>query len=181
MSKTCQIILSGVGGQGLVSSGTILGESATIYEDKNATLVTSYGVETRGTFTKSDVIISDGDISYPEVSKPDIVLALAQVAYDKYVSELDEDSILVYDCSLIKDTKESKGKQFGYPINDIALELGNVAVANVIAVGIIIQKTGILKKESIIEAIKDRFASKPKVIDLNIEALERGIKIGMEA
>lgn len=180
MSKTCQIILSGVGGQGLVSSGTILGESATIYEGKNATLVSSYGVETRGTFTKSDVIISDGDISYPEVSKPDIVLALAQVAYDKYAADLSEDAVLIYDNSLISDTKESKGKQFGYPINDIALKLGNIAVANIIAVGIIIQKTGILKEESVIEAIKDKFAHKPKVIDLNIEALRKGIEIGME-
>ncbi len=48
MSNTCQIILSGIGGQGLVSGGTILGESATIYEGKNATLTSSYGVETRG-------------------------------------------------------------------------------------------------------------------------------------
>lgn len=170
--------MSGIGGQGLIVCGTILSKAATIYEGRNATLTSSYGVETRGTFTKSDVVISDDTINYPEVVKSDIVLSLAPVAYDEYVSKLDEDSILVYDSSLVKDIKESEAKQYGYPITDIALELGNVKTANIIAIGIIIKKTGVVSIEAVIKVIKDQFAGKPqKVIDLNIKALNMGLEL----
>ena len=84
MKGTWEIVLSGVGGQGLLSIGNLLGEAASIFGGKKATMTASYGVETRGTFTKSDVIISDEEIDFPEVLNPDIVLCLAQVSYDRY-------------------------------------------------------------------------------------------------
>ena len=82
MKGTWEIVLSGVGGQGLLSIGNLLGEAASIFGGKKATMTASYGVETRGTFTKSDVIISDEEIDFPEVLNPDIVLCLAQMSYD---------------------------------------------------------------------------------------------------
>lgn len=80
MKGTWEIVLSGVGGQGLLSIGNLLGEAASIFGGKKATMTASYGVETRGTFTKSDVIISNEEIDFPEVLNPDIVLCLAQVS-----------------------------------------------------------------------------------------------------
>ena len=81
-----EIVLSGVGGQGVVSVGEVMGLAASLYEENlNATMSASYGSEARGTFTKTDVIISDGEIGYPNVASPDIILCLAQVAYDRYV------------------------------------------------------------------------------------------------
>lgn len=177
MKDRWEIILSGIGGQGLIVSGAILGEAATIYEGKNATLTSSYGVETRGTFTKSDVIISRSEIYFPEVMKEDVVLALAPVAYDKYVETLDQDAILVYDSSLILEAKESSAKQFGYPITGIARDLGNPAAANVLALGIIVSKTGVVSPGAVLKAIKERFAGKPRAIELNIAAFTRGLEI----
>lgn len=180
MIKQKEIILSGIGGQGLILSGTLLGEAATIHEGKNATLTSTYGVETRGTFTKSDIIISDSEIYFPEVINPDIILAIAQVAYDKYATTVDENTVLIYDNGLVKSTEECNGQQFGYSITEIARELGNEKSANIIALGIIIGKTGVLKKESVIEALKKQFFGKEKVIDLNVKALEKGIKLSEE-
>lgn len=177
MRDRWEIILSGVGGQGLIVSGSILGEAATIYENKNATLTSSYGTETRGTFTKSDIIISDGDIYYPEVMKEDTVLALAQVAYNRYVGNLDEEAMLIYDSGLVEEVKESKAKQFGFPITDIARELGNSAVANIVALGIIVRLTGVVSPKAVIKAIEDRFAKKPKVVELNVKAFNRGMEL----
>ena len=77
-----EIVLSGVGGQGVVSVGEVMGLAASLYEENlNATMSASYGSEARGTFTKTDVIISDGEIGYPNVASPDIILCLAQVAF----------------------------------------------------------------------------------------------------
>jgi 2-oxoglutarate ferredoxin oxidoreductase subunit gamma len=172
------IILSGVGGQGLITSGSILGEAAVIHEGLNASLTSSYGVETRGTFTKSDVIISSEDIYYPEVVDCHVILALAPVAYNKYVSSLIGDTILIYDSSIIEEAKAPGGKQYGYPITDLALEMGSDKVANIIALGIIIKKTGMLSKESVIKVLEDKFHGKDKVLKLNIKAFEKGLEIG---
>lgn len=177
MKDKWEIILSGVGGQGLIVSGTILGEAATVYEDINATLTSSYGVEARGTFVKSDLIISKREIFYPEVIREDIVVALAPVAYNKYVSNLDESSILIYDRELVEDVKVSKAKQEGYPITKVAAQLGNPAIANIIAIGIIVKITGIVNPESVIKAIKKRFGSKPGALKLNIEAFYKGLEM----
>lgn len=177
MKYKWQLILSGVGGQGLIACGGLIAEAAILYESKYATLSSSYGVETRGTFTKSDVIISNKEIYYPEVMKEDIVLSLAQVAYDRYVSKVDSDARLVYDNSLIAEPKESKAKQYGFPFTDLARELGNTTVANVIALGTIIKLTGILTEESLLNAIEDAYKEKPKVMELNIKAFKKGVEI----
>ncbi|WP_411681563.1 2-oxoacid:acceptor oxidoreductase family protein [Clostridium thailandense] len=177
MGHRYEIILSGVGGQGLITSGSILGQAAVIHENMNASLTSSYGVETRGTFTKSDVIISEDQIYYPEVLKADIILALAPVAYNKYVSTLNKDTILIYDSSLVSEIKKPQGKQYGYPITEVALELGSEKVTNIIAIGIIVRKTGVLERKSVIEVLKDKFSKKEKIQKLNILAFEKGFEM----
>jgi len=172
-----QIILSGVGGQGLIACGSLLAEAAIIYEGRYATLSSSYGVETRGTFTKSDVIISGKEIFYPEVMKEDMVLSLAQVAYDRYVNKIDSDACLIYDSGLVTRIRESKAKQYGFPFTDLARELGNITVANVIAIGTIIKLSSILSQESVLNAIKDKYKEKTKVMEFNTTALKKGLEI----
>ena len=177
MKNKWQVILSGVGGQGLIACGSLMAQAAILYEDKYATLSSSYGVETRGTFTKSDVIISDKEIYYTEVVKEDVVLSLAQVAYDRYVSNIGDEACLIYDDGIITEIKESKAKQIGFPFTDIARDLGNVAVANIIALGVIVKITGILKEESVISAISDVFQENPKAMELNLKAFRKGIEL----
>lgn len=177
MKNKYQIVLSGVGGQGLISCGGLIAEAAIVYENMYATLSSSYGVETRGTFTKSDIIISNKEIYYPEVMKEDIVLSLAPVAYDRYVGKIGSDAILVYDSGLIVEEKESKAKQYGFPFTDLARELGSVTTANVIALGAIIKLTKVLKEESVLMAIKDIYSEKPHVIEFNTKAFHKGLEL----
>jgi len=172
-----QIILSGVGGQGLISCGEIIAEAAVIYENKFATLSSSYGVETRGTFTKSDIIISNKEIYYMKVMKEDIVLSLAQVAYDRYAGKIDSEACLIYDSNLVTAFTESKAKQYGFPFTDLARGLGNAASANVMAIGAIVKLTEILKAESVLKAIESIYCDKPKIMKLNIEAFNKGLQI----
>ena len=166
-----QIVLSGVGGQGLISTGEIIGEAASIHENVYATLAASYGSETRGTFTKSDVIVSDSPISYPNIETPDVILCLAQVAYDRYVNKLRDDT------QLVTPSPDAKGKHIGHPFKEMSIEMGNMAVANTIALGAILKQTNMLKRDSVVAAIKEYFAAKPKVIDINVRALDAGIAL----
>lgn len=177
MKNRHQIVLSGVGGQGLISCGCLIAEAAVVYDNIYATLSSSYGVETRGTFTKSDIIISDREIYYPEVLEEDIVLSLAQVAYDRYVSKLEPGAYLFYDSGMVVNVQESKADQFGFAFTDMARELGSVTAANIIALGAITGMTGMLRPESVLKAIEDTYREKPRVMEQNIRAFQRGLEL----
>lgn len=172
-----EIVLSGVGGQGLISTGEIIGEAASIYENLFATLTSSYGSETRGTFTKSDVILSDTNINYPIIENPDVILCLAQVAYDRYQDKFLDHTLVIYDTELVVPAPNARGRHIGYAFKQMSLDLGNQAVANTIALGVILKHTGLLKRESVASAVTDRFAAKPNVIGINLKALDVGISL----
>ncbi|RKY44545.1 MAG: 2-oxoacid:ferredoxin oxidoreductase subunit gamma, partial [Candidatus Neomarinimicrobiota bacterium] len=87
MSFRYELRLSGSGGQGLILIGKILAEAAAIYDGKNATQSQSYGPEARGGASRSEVIISDGEIDYPKAMKLDLLLALTQEACDLYIKD----------------------------------------------------------------------------------------------
>ena len=172
-----QIVLSGVGGQGLISTGEIIGEAASIHENVYATLAASYGSETRGTFTKADVIVSDEPVTYPNIDVPDVILCLAQVAYDRYVDKLAGHTLVFYDTELVTPAPGAKGVHIGHPFKQMSIEMGNMAVANTIALGAMIRRTNMLKRDSAANAIADYFAAKPKVVGINIQALDAGLAL----
>lgn len=176
MSKY-QIVLSGVGGQGLVSCGKILGDAATSFAGKNAAMTSSYGSEARGTFTKSDLIIADEPVSFPQVEDADIVLSLAQVAYDRYVKTMHDGSFLIYDSDEVTPSDECSAKQYGFSFTKIARALGYAGAANLVAAGVIVRLTGVLKAEEVEQAISAKYAAKPKVEATNLEAFRSGIRL----
>ncbi|MCL2496643.1 MAG: 2-oxoacid:acceptor oxidoreductase family protein [Clostridiales bacterium] len=174
MEKTWQIIFSGVGGQGLMLAGKLLGAAATGYEGKNAVMTSVYGVETRGTFAKSDVIVSGEEIDYPEVLKADVVIALAPVAYRKYADSLGEGAILLYDDAI--EPMETKAVQIGFPIAKIAKEAGNSSMVNVVALGALVKLTGIVSEQAVQSAVREEFQGKARLMELNLKALHGGLK-----
>ena len=174
-----EIVLSGVGGQGLISTGEILGLAASLFEDNlYATLTASYGSETRGTFTKTDVIIADTPIGYPNVDTPDVILCLAQVAYDRYVDKFADHTEVYYDTDMVTPKEGAKGDHIGYPFRTMSIEqIGNIQTANTIALGLIMKRQGLLHKESVMKAFAHRFAGKDKVVAVNEKALDLGLSL----
>lgn len=173
-----EIVLSGVGGQGVVSVGEVMGLAASLYEENlNATMSASYGSEARGTFTKTDVIISDGEIGYPNVASPDIILCLAQVAYDRYVDAFRDDTIVFYDSEEVTPKAGAKGEHIGFPYRSEAIALGSIQSANFVALGTMSKKTGLLGAEGCLKAIEDRFGGKKKVVESNQKAFRRGLEL----
>ncbi|MCL1872915.1 MAG: 2-oxoacid:acceptor oxidoreductase family protein [Clostridiales bacterium] len=175
MKETWQVIFSGVGGQGLMLAGTLLGSAATGYEGKNAVMTSAYGVESRGTFAKSDCIVSTQEIDYLEVMAADAVIALAPVAYQKYVDSLGEDTLLIYDDAI--ETLPSKARQLAFPIAKIAKDVGNISSSNIVALGILVKITALVKEHSVVKAIIEEFWGKEKLINLNLEAFKAGLAI----
>lgn len=172
-----EIIFSGVGGQGIVVAGEILGKAVVEYAGKNAVSTSEYGVETRGTFTKSSVIISDSEIYYTDAIEPNYVVCLASVAYEKYIKELNENSILIYDSSLINQELSSKCKQIGFPISKIAFELGSEKAVNMVSLGIIIGITNIVDIKNIEKVLNEKFKDKERALKINSNAVNSGYDI----
>lgn len=170
-------IFAGMGGQGLILCGTLLGEAAVLHEGKKATMISAYGVETRGTFTKSELIIDDENIDFPEVERPDIVLTLTRQAYELYAPTLKDNTLLLYDSACGKEI-QSKARQIGYPIFEEAERRGNAASANILSLGLIIGLTGTPGFDSTYKVLCKRFKANPKASENNIVLFETGYKAG---
>jgi len=172
MSKQFELRLSGAGGQGLLLAGIVLAEAA-ILDDKHAIQTQSYGPEARGGASKSEVIISDEMIHYPKVRMPDLFLALTQESADTYLKDSDTNGIIIADERVTIDEGIKYEKLYSAPILKTASKkVGKSIVANIVALGMIVEATNIVSKESILEAVLNRVPKGTE--ELNKLALESG-------
>ncbi len=174
MSETLfkEIRLSGSGGQGLILGGIILANAA-VLEGNKVTQTQSYGPESRGGYSRADVIISNEDINFPEAIRQDILLSLTQEACDKYVLDLKPGGILIVDSSHVKHIAIQAPNTYELPFTDIAQnELGTELVTNILSLSFLVKISGIVDEKSLEKAI--RSTVKPAFVDLNIKAMKLG-------
>ena len=131
-SNSWEILLYGIGGQGLVSSGLLLARAAAVYEGKNVTHAPSYGVEARGGMSSVEVVISDGEITYPGVLEADILIALSQRAIDERALSVKVGGLIVFDPAYVKHVPGVPAEVLKLPMTDIAIQ----ATGSRIALGI---------------------------------------------
>lgn len=175
MANQIEIRLTGSGGQGLILGGIILAEAA-LLDGKNAIQSQSYGPEARGGASKAEVIISNDEIDYPKVQTANLVLALTQVACDKYADTVDENGILLVDSTVEVPSGIKAEKIIQVPILQTAAEvIGKAMVANIIAMGAIQSLLNAVTKESLEEAVLSRVPKGTE--DLNRNALLEGYKL----
>jgi len=173
MSCQYEIRLSGSGGQGLILMGKVLAEAAAIYEDRNATQSQSYGPEARGGASKSEVIISDEEIDYPKATQLDLLLAFTQEACDKYVPDLKPGGVLVVDSQFVKQVPSASGTVVGLPIHEIAGKaVGRSLMANILALGVIVAVSSVVRKDSVESAIRARVPRGTE--EMNLRAFRAG-------
>ncbi len=179
MNDRIEFRFSGSGGQGLILAGIILADAAAIYEDKNAVQTQSYGPEARGGSSKSEVIVSDSPIEYPKATKVDYMVALTQESFDKYIDDVKETGIVIADKELVTDFSKARGKLYVIDmIKSAREELGKVLGLNIIALGVLVEISGIVSHESIESALIKRV---PRGFeDYNKKAIEIGFKLGRE-
>jgi len=179
MSEQLELRLSGSGGQGLITAGIILAEAA-IKDHKNAIQTQSYGPEARGGASKAEVIIGSEDIDFPKVTVPNMSLILTQVACDKYGKDISESGTIIIDDSIELPEGVKAKHIFKLPIIEAARnDIGKEIVANIIALGVIVELTNIVTKESLEATILKRI---PKGTEtLNQMALQKGYEMANQA
>jgi len=171
-----EILIGGVGGQGVVLSGILLGTAATLFENRKAVQTQSYSSELRGGSARAEVIISDGPVSDPQVRRPDILIALAEEALPKYVDKIKPKGLLVIDSDLVKGAKPGDYEILSVPASSLAeKEMGNIVVANLIILGALMKKTRLLSVEAMEKAIEVSVPKKAK--ELNLKAFRRGLEL----
>jgi 2-oxoglutarate ferredoxin oxidoreductase subunit gamma len=176
--------VAGSGGQGAVLSGIILANAAVLYEDKHATQkdrkfaiqTQSYGPEVRGTVSKSDIRISNRQITYPYVRIPDYLIVLSEQAFQQQATEIGPKTVLLIDRDLVKSRPPATYHEV--PAYAIAKELGKAVVANIVMLGAWCGLTKIISWEALEKAILEAVPRGTEA--LNMEAMQRGYEIGVK-
>ena len=176
---TTEIRITGLGGQGVILCGYIIGKAASIFNDQHATLTQSFGPEARGSACSAQVVVSDTRVLYPYVTSPQIMMAISNDGYMKYKDTMTEDSILVYEKDMVKPTSSGpKGKAFGIPATRFAEELGRKIVLNIVMLGFFGAVTGLIPVEALREAVKTSVPAGTE--ELNLKAFDKGYEYGSQ-
>ncbi len=170
-----EIIISGFGGQGVLSMGKILAYTG-MMEGKEVTWMPAYGPEQRGGTANVTVIISDGRISSPILSKYDIAIVLNQPSLDKFEPKVKPGGILIYDGFGIINPPTRKDISV-YRVNamDKAAQMKNSKVFNMIVLGGLLEVRKVVDDQSVEKALKKTLPERHHgLIPLNMEAIKAG-------
>lgn len=174
-----EIRIAGFGGQGVILAAHIVGRAASIHEGGFATMTQNYGPEARGGAASAALVVSDQPVLYPYAVSPDILVALSQEAYTRFVGEVKKGGLLLVEEDLVPlDQKAQHLKVYGIPATRIAEELGKKMVLNVVMVGFFCAITGVLSREAAVAAVAD--AVPERFRKLNLDAFDRGFQYGVD-
>jgi 2-oxoglutarate ferredoxin oxidoreductase subunit gamma len=170
-----EVRFGGSGGQGVILMGVILAMAAT-RDHRYVVQTQSYGPEARGGYSRSDVIISDRPIDYPELEHADLLVALSQEAVSAYARLLRPGGILIYDSENVTDPPRIAGTTFGVPFTQLAVEAtGRRQTANILTLGAVAGMTGVVSVESLRKAVMGMVPKGTE--EVNTEALVRGLAL----
>jgi 2-oxoglutarate ferredoxin oxidoreductase subunit gamma len=177
MSQRHRLVLSGSGGQGVITAAIILAEAAVLHEKRNAVQTQVYGAAARGGATRSDVIISDAVINYPKVSQPNILVCLTQEAYGKYAAIIRPGGVLITDARFVTTQRKVDARQHELPMYASIMEqIGKPIVLNTCVMGAVIGLTGIVGLSSVEKVLEQRLP--PAFMEMNRRALQLGYELG---
>jgi 2-oxoglutarate ferredoxin oxidoreductase subunit gamma len=176
MSERFEIRFAGSGGQGVILAAVVTGEAAALYENVFAVQSQAYGPEARGGASKSEVVISHGQIDYPKATQPDLQVILTQKACEEYAHDTKRGGTIILDDFYVSEAPSVEAEIFMLPIARTAKEkLGKEMVTNMVALGAtarILELAKVVQPESVKRAILARV---PKGTEkLNEQAFEEG-------
>lgn len=174
------IMFAGFGGQGIMMIGKLYAYAA-MTSGLEVAWIPSYGPEMRGGTAYCNVVVGDRPIGSPIISNPDHLLIMNRPSLEKFAPLMRPSGVCMVNSSLIAIRAERDDiDEFLVPCNDLAIELGNTKVANIIALGAFAARSKLVDFEAIKHAVEDQFKAKPKLVPLNIQALERGARAALE-
>ena len=173
-----RIQFCGFGGQGIVLSSVIFGTAAVLKAGLNAVQTQSYGSEARGGECQAELILAEGPIHSPLADQVDILVAMSQLALDRYLDRLRDGGTLILDPELAEKPARSGIQVVEVPATEIASELGARIAANMVMLGFLQQATGLVSKEGLLETIQDNVP--PKFVEVNLDAAGRGMALAKD-
>ncbi len=176
-----EVKFAGFGGQGIMTVGKLLA-LAGMAEGKQVCWIPSYGPEMRGGTAYCTVVISDRDIGSPVINNPQSLVAFNRPSLEKFASMVKPDGLLVINSSLIEVTSEREDiDEILVPFNDIANSLENGRSINIVALGAFVARSGIVGVDTQEQVLREKFARKPRICELNLETYRAGVKQAQEA
>jgi 2-oxoglutarate ferredoxin oxidoreductase subunit gamma len=171
-----EIIIAGFGGQGVMSMGQLIAYAGML-EGKGVSWLPSYGPEQRGGTANCAVVVSDEPVGSPLVTNPSTAIVLNNPSFEKFEPLIRPGGILMINSSLVtRVSNRSDIEIIELTATDIAADLGNAKVANMILLGAFIELTKVVSCDSIIESLKKVLSEeKHHLIEVNKQALNKGI------
>jgi 2-oxoglutarate ferredoxin oxidoreductase subunit gamma len=170
------VFIAGFGGQGVLLAGNLLSYAA-IIEGKNVSFFPAYGVEKRGGAAMCTVVIADGDVGSPVIGNPSVTIVLNQTSLEKYGQKVKQGGICIVNSSLVDTSRFTRDdiEIIRIPMNEIAMQLGDARMVNMVAAGAYAERTGAVSLQSLAEALKDALPERNhRFIPANVSAIEAG-------
>lgn len=167
-----EIRICGIGGQGVLLAGLILGKAASVYMDYHAVESEAFGPEARGGSVRSEVIISEEKIDYHRALAVDLLVLMAEKSWDSCFMDFKDDTKVLLDPDLVTKTP-ALGKIYPVRAQKIAEDLGNKIVTNIVMVGAITAIFGLIDESAVQTAVLDVVPSAYK--ELNLTAFQQGL------
>ncbi|MFA5423246.1 MAG: 2-oxoacid:acceptor oxidoreductase family protein [Phycisphaerae bacterium] len=171
-----EVIIAGFGGQGIILAGKLLAQAAML-SGMETTYMPSYGAEMRGGTANSMIVIADNPVASPIVTNPMSLIAMNKASVKKFGPRVKAGGLLVYNSSLVDEPVAADGSVdlLAVAADDIAVEMGNIKIANMIMLGAYLARRGLFDIERAAAALPSVLAKRyHKTLPINIKALQRG-------
>jgi 2-oxoglutarate ferredoxin oxidoreductase subunit gamma len=171
-SSRYEIRIAGAGGQGIILAGIMLAEAG-IIQDLCVAQSQSYGPETRGGNSISEVVLSYAEIDFPQSTELDVLIALTQAACDCNLPDMKEDGLVIVDSAAVQ--RVLWDKLIPVPFGEIARKVGEERAVNVAALGSLVPFCPLIPRRALVRAIADRLPSAK--LEANIQAFDRALNL----
>ncbi len=174
-----EVIIAGFGGQGIILAGKLLAQAAML-SGMETTYMPSYGAEMRGGTANSMIVIAQNPVASPMVTKPTSLIVMNKASANKFAPRVKANGLMVYNSSLIDEPGQIDASvdALAVPADDIAVELGNLKIANMVMLGAYLAKRDLLAVDQAAKALPYVLAERyHKTLPINIEALHRGAEL----
>ena len=170
-----EVIISGFGGQGALFAGQLLAYAA-MDQGLEVTWIPSYGPEMRGGKARCTVVVSDQPIGAPLVRRPSAAIVLNIPSMEAFEPAVKPGGVLVVNSSMVPDESEREDVDVVCaPASDLATEIGNVRMANVVCLGALVEATGVVSLDAVAQALDDHLPERHRnLLGLNKKALQKG-------
>ncbi len=175
-----EVMFAGFGGQGILLMGKILAHAA-MEEGFEVAWVPSYGPEMRGGTAYCTVVVSDRPIGSPIIKNPQHLVAMNRPSLEKFAPQVKKGGVILINSSLISiGSQRDDVDEMVIPVVDIAKELGSTKAANIVALAAFVTRSKIVNFDRLRECVRNEFASKAKLIPLNMRAMDQGQLAGVK-